>query len=426
MSRTALVAAASLALPGLVAAQTPTPLVLAGDVLPDGSRVVEIGAVHVDFFGDWVVETRTDAAQDASVVLRSAGPWKQLGDEVGVPAGATIASFDSFSTELFGGVSWVASLDGTPGGSADDAAVYFEGSLWLQEGPVQPWPGTNLPAGSHWLSFDDVRSSAAGGGVLVRGHLDDPSLPGDDETFLALGWLCGSVGVLCGVDVLAAEGHQAPGGVGELIESVRLAPESAALSPSASHLVWSCDLLGDEDTDGVVYRRASANGIHKVLAREGSGSPVPGVRWGPLDGAAVDVNSSGQWTLVGRLDHDDPSLDGVLVENGAVLAREGDVLAAVAPATVAGFGRGPALIDDSGRVVWRAALLEAGASSQALFVDDELLVRTGVTQIAGRRLVSLDGGAEAMSLTPDGERLVFRGTLVGGVEGAFALDLNER
>jgi hypothetical protein len=404
------------------AAQSATPLVLTGDAVPGGARVTGIGAVHVGTAGDWLVETTTDAPGNPSLVLRWFGPWKQTGDPVSQPAGATIAAFGSFSTELFGGVAWIARLDGTAGGTEDDEAVYFQNKLWLQEGPVGGTDSTNLPAGSRWLSFDDVRCSSNRGSVLFRGHLDDPTIAGPDETYLAIGSLCGSIGVLCTVDRLVSSGQPAPG-LASIIESVRVTPAQAAISPSGLRFAWSCDLRGDPTLDGCVYRLLWGFGAeqHVLIAREGSPSPVTGRRWGPLDNPAVDVNSSGSWTLCATLDESDPTTDAVLVQDDVVLAREGDSPPSVAPAVLVGFGRGPALIDEAGQVVWYGRLSGPGGGSEALFLDGEVLVRTGVTQIGGRTLTRIDGGVDAMSLSPQGDLLVFTGTLAGGSEGAFVI-----
>lgn len=408
------------------AAQSPVPLVLSGEPLPAGGLVTGIGAVNVGNYNDWLVQVTTDDPEHPSLVLRWFGPWKQLGDVVNQPAGATIAEFSSFSAEVFGAVSWIARLEGTPGGTTDDEAVFMENMLWLQEGPVTGFVLTNLPEGSRWLSFDDVRCSSNSGIVLFRGHLDDPTLAGPDETYLALGGLCASIGQLCNVDRLVSEGQPAPG-LETLIESVRVSPATAAIAPSGTYVVWSCDLEGDPASDACVYRLKGFTGQNQVLlAREGSPSPVAGKRWGTLERIAVSVNSSGSWTLRARLDDEDPTTDTVLVKDGTVLAREGDSLPSIAPQVVAGFGSGPAKIDEAGRVIWYARLSGQGRRSEALFLDDQVLVQTGVTEIGGRLLVGIGGGVDAMSLSPQGDLLVFKGTLAGGIEGAFTMDLSER
>ncbi len=426
MTRTAAVLVAFLlAVAATARAQSPfTPLVRTGDVVLDGAVATAIGDVHMNDLGWWVVEVSTDDPHRPLVVLKAGDPWKAVGAPVAGSPGTTLGAIDSTSTELFGGVAYVARLDGTPGGAADDEAVFYEGSEWLREGPVLSWPTTQLPHGTRWRSFADVRCSGNRGGVLVRGRLDDPEIAGTDESFISVGGLCGSIGVLCGVTRLVSAGQLAPN-VGARVQEVRLEPWAAAISPGSYFVVWSADLHGPESGDGVVYRSKGYPFTHAVVAREGTPSPVAGRAWGPLDDVAVDCNSAGQWTLRATLDGKDPADDALLVKSGQVFAREGDSPAAVAPDVLTGFGRGPARLDDQGRTVWYAQLDGPGGPSQALFVDDQLLARTGVTQVAGRTLVRLGDGPDDVSLTPISGQLLFTGTLAGGVEAAILVDLDD-
>ena len=103
--------------------------------------------------------------------------------------------------------------------------------------------------------------------------------------------------------------------------------------------------------------------------------------------------------------------------------REGDTVPAIAPYTFDGFGRGRAHLDQSGRVVWYGHWDEQGHQVEALFRDDEVLVRTGQTTINGQLLVGLSSGPDDLSVSPPGDLLLFKGTLEGDVEGAFSLDL---
>ena len=157
--------------------------------------------------------------------------------------------------------------------------------------------------------------------------------------------------------------------------------------------------------------------------RRASPRRSPAGRWGTLDDLGLDVNSSGSWTLRATLDATDPATDAIIVKDDAVVVREGDSLPAIAPFTFDGFGRGRALLDESGRVVWYGQWVEHGHRAEALFRDDEILVRTGQTTIGGQLLVGLSSGPDDLALLPLGDRLIFKGTLDGGLEGAFVLDL---
>jgi hypothetical protein len=420
------VVAALLLCGGPALAQGPVPIIRSGDPLPGGARVTGIRSVNIDYFGAWSALVSTDDPHSPTAVLRELTPsqgvvWKKVGDPVTFPAGATIASFDSLTSELFGSLIWNTRLQGTAGGSSDNQALYFESKLWIQEGPLDPYTGTNLPPGTRWLSFADVRASSANGVIMLRGRIDDPGIGGPDETILARGFISGAPGLLAAMDRVVSEGQIAPG-LGARIQSVRLAPASAAISPGGSHMLWSCDLRADPAADGCVFAFLQT-GNHLLLAREGSPSPAPGRNWGTLEEIAVDVNSLGIWTLRATLDDSDPSTDAVIVRSGQLFAQEGDSPPAVAPAVIDGLGRGPALVCEDGRIVWYAHLSGPGGPSEALFVNNQLLAQTGVTQIGGRLLQRISALPDALSISPQEDLLVFTGTLEGGLEAAFLMDL---
>jgi hypothetical protein len=318
-------------------------------------------------------------------------------------------------------VCWNARLQGTSGGSSDDEALYFESSLWIQTGPIEPFPSTDFPPGSRWISFDDLRVTLQNGEVLLRGRADDPTVPGPDETFVAFGSLCGSVGLLCGLERLAQEGWPAPGST-RLIEAIRLEPGAGAIAPDSFPALWSCDLEGDPLTDDCVFMYDQSQ-QHTLLAQEGSGSPVAGRRWGPLEDIGLHANKSGSWTLRAALDASDLSNDAIIVKDGAAFVREGDTLPDIAPFTFDNFGRGRALLTQGDHVIWYGHWNEPGHSSEGLFRDDRILVRVGQTSVQGQLLVGLSSGPDDLAATPQGKELLFTGTLAGGLEGAFRLEL---
>ena len=410
-------------------AQSPQTVVIEGQALPGGGTVTGIRYVHLNPGEGWLVQVTTDQPLSRSAVLRkgifwssSSWPlWHEVGDRVPAPAGARIAGFDSFTNELFGGVCWNARLKNTAGGSSDDEALYFEDLLWIQKGPIAPSPTTDFPPGSRWISFDDLRCSLQAGELLLRGRADDPMTSGPDETFAAFGSLCGVVGHLCGLERIAQEGWLAPG-TERRIEAVRLEPGAAAISPNSFPVLWSCDLEGSTLTDGCVFLFDQSR-QHVLLAQEGSASPVAGRRWGPLDDLGLHVNASGSWTLRAALDAGDPATDALIVKDGAVLVREGDTLPDIAPSTFDDFGRGRALIDQGGHVVWYGHWDDHGNPSEGLFRDDRILVRAGQTLVQGQLLVGLSSGPDDLALTPQGDLLLFKGTVAGGLEGAFSLEV---
>ena len=73
--------------------------------------------------------------------------------------------------------------------------------------------------------------------------------------------------------------------------------------------------------------------------------------------------------------------------------------------------------------MWYGRWHEQGRPSEGLFRDDRLLVRAGQTTVDGQLLVGLSSGPDDLARTPKGDVLLFKGTLAGGLEGAFALEL---
>ena len=408
-----------------VAAQATAPevLVLTGDLLPGGGRVTGIDLVHQSAYSTWFARVSTDLPSRPSVVLRDGLPWKAAGDPVSEPGGATLARVDGLSSELFGRVVSLARLDGTAGGGRDDEALYYEDILWAQKGEVLDtdlW--FDVAAGTRLRSLDDVRASPLAGTVLIRGRHDDPTIAGPDETFLALGQMCPS-GQLCSVDRVLVE-DQVVTSPGIRLGSVNLEPAGAAVAPSGSGALWSGRLQDPAGPTVGCFGHISLSHAVTVLAVEGEPAPVAGRRWGPMDHLAVDINSSGTWTVRARLDDGDLSDDEVLVRNGSLLAREGDPAPGIPGAVYAGFGRGAALVDDVGNTVWYARVDGPGGPADVIYADGVPLVVSGTTTIGGRTLVALDAGTDTFSLRPQLGVLLFTGRLEGGVRGLFRLDVD--
>ena len=406
------------------AAQDVVPLVLVGDEVFGGATVTAIRSAHVEYFDNWAAVVTTEGPGGPSTaILRDGFVYKQLGSPMSFPAGATIGAFDSVSTDLFGNMLWNTRLQGTPGGADDDAAVYLHNHIWFQEGPADiPFSALQLPAGSRWLSFDDARMAPAGGHFLLRGRHDDPTLGGPSESFLVRGIAVGAPFVLGDVHRLVAAGQQAPG-LGVRLEDVRLEPAAAAVSPDGRWGMWAADLRGPEDRDGVVYRYNGNADLHVVMARERQPSPVDGLPWGPLENVAVNVASSGQWTLRATVRDGAVELP-VLVHHFQELARAGAPAPGLAPAVYAHFGRGAARLDDLGHVVWYARVQEGGVGRDVLYVDGEPVVEAGVTRLGGRTVIAISSAGDSLSLGPSNGLLAFVATLEGGVEGLFLMDLD--
>lgn len=125
----------------------------------------------------------------------------------------------------------------------------------------------------------------------------------------------------------------------------------------------------------------------ELVAREGQPAPVPGRTWGRFEDPRVD-QEKGHWTLAARLDASDPATAPVIVRDGMAFRQAGESLPAIAPWKLTGFGDGPAIVDQQGRVLWYGSFDHPDPGrDEALFLDETPLIREGITFLAGERVV---------------------------------------
>jgi hypothetical protein len=187
-----------------------------------------------------------------------------------------------------------------------------------------------------------------------------------------------------------------------------------------AHLDTGAQTVGDSTVwlwDGASYT---------MLARDGDPSPVAGRMWGSLFHPRLSLNDAGDWVVIDRLDSTDQLTDEIIVKNGAKLVQEGDALATLGGHRLRGFGSGGARLDDAGNVLWWGRWDDPDQTrNRGLFLNDRLLVQTGRVRIDGMLLTEIDDRPGALAITPDGRRILFRGTFENGRRAALTLDLDE-
>jgi hypothetical protein len=420
-SNHALLSLALAALAGAAQAQSPTVLLRVGDPVPGAGKISDIEAIEVNPAGRWMAIVHTDDPVAHTVLYTSYGPFTQVGNSPTMLGGASIAALDAPTWDMFEVPTYIARLSG---GSAAQA-VMFSHSVQFLTGQSATYYTAQLPTGSIWRRFDELHFSFDAGGYLLRGAIDDPLAGAFDRSVAAVAWHAGSIGALGDVDVVALEGELAPG-LARAIDQVRSSSGSARLSRHSDRVLWSCELDGPIGDDSCVYLSVFWPAASSTLiAREGSPSPVAGRAWGALEDHALDIDSLGSWTLRGQLDDSDLSNDEVLVRDQAVIAREGDVLPAIAPHALTSLGLGRGALDELGRVLWFGAWDDPGTpgADEALFLNRTALLRTGQTAVAGSVLADLDAHPRSTSYDAQHGRFVaFVGSLADGTRGAFLLD----
>ena len=393
-------------------AQSITPLVQEGDTVPGVGVVTGIQNVAINSSGQWTVEVDTDNADtDADeVMLRDGLVYLVEGQALPLPLGATLDGFDALNRSELGFSAWNLRLDGTPGGIADDTGVYVDTVLVVQEGGISTAP--EFSAGTPYTGFFDVKINEANQ-LLVVGEVDDPALSSTIDRALVRMDLDAS-GALLSETVVVKEGDVLPGQT-ESVEDVETGPHAFAFN-NLGQALYVVDLEGDASVDGAVYQDGT------LLAQEGAASPAAGRNWATLARAEVDLNDAGDTVLSAQLDGD-AATSAVLVKNGAVFLQEGDVPSGVAPDAITGFGTGPVLLTERGNVLWFATLTGAPSTAESLWLDQRLLVRTGVTQVNGVTITDLSNLQDGYTISPNGRHVVFEATLSDGTNGAYRLDL---
>jgi hypothetical protein len=83
----------------------------------------------------------------------------------------------------------------------------------------------------------------------------------------------------------------------------------------------------------------------------------------------------------------------------------------------------PVFLGNDGRVLWWGQWSDPDMTRDTgLFLDDELVVQEGVTQVGTETLMALASSTDSFQLSPSGRFVIFEGTLSSGFEGAFVLD----
>lgn len=274
--------------------------------------------------------------------------------------------------------------------------------------------GTGFPAGAtyaalRWVDIEQCR-------FTLRGVLADPA--SGQRAFLSRGRI--GISGFRTHKLVIAEGDPVPV-LGLPLASLSDRPHGVALDENggAGGVAW----VGEVDA-GTGLRWVAFVGSDPV-ALEGDPSPVPGRRWGAFPRAAVEMNFSGEWTLVAGLDASDPASAPVILRNGEVWRRAGDLLPSVAPRSLTGFGHAPARLWDDGHALWYATLDDPDpARDEVLFLDRTALIREGETRLHGRRVVGFGPGVPVYDTDPMGPKAIVRVVLSEAGEVALRLDLD--
>ena len=287
-----------------------------------------------------------------------------------------------------------------------DSGIYLDADLLIQESDIATAP--EFSPGTPYIGYFDTKISDTGK-IMVIASVDDPAI--DSTVDRAIVLVDGA-----SQSVIAKEGDILPGQT-EAVDDFGTGPHESAINDS-DNVLYVAELTGDTSTDQAIYVN------HTLIAQEGSASPSAGRTYDLLSSRGLDLNNLDEYVFKARLSGDD-SNDDVIVKNSAIFISEGDPAPGGFSFTGFGTTSGPVKIDDGGNVLWYGEWDDPnGDVNSGLFLNSTLLVQEGVTMISGLAVDTINNGSDAFSMSDNGEWVIFEASLVGGINGAFAIQFS--
>lgn len=400
-----------------------TAVVLEGNNVPGVGLITIINNLTVNSAGTWFVEADTDHADTNAdeIILKGTGHnpigsvFLREAQALTLPAGASVGSFDAVTINSAGNGGFNLFLDGT-GGTTTDSGVFYNDILVIQESTISGAAGfsPNTP----YIGWFEVRINDADQ-IFMVASIDDPAIATTVDRGLVV--VNNPTGAYTET-VLAKESDELI--PGRFVSDFGTGPHTFGFN-NLGHALFIADMDGATTDDAAVFLHDGVN--LTLLAREGSPCPaVAGRNWGTgILGTAVALNNNDEWVMRGDLD--DPTTDDALiVKNGTtVIAREGSSLPAIGGVFLfTSFGTGAVDIADNGDVVWFGDWDDPDTTRDTgIFLNDQLIIKEGETQIGGMTLMSIAGVQDNLKISPNGRWLIFEGELVGGLNGAFLVEI---
>lgn len=290
--------------------------------------------------------------------------------------------------------------------------MYYNFNLLIQESQLVSAAG--ISAGTPYIGFFETKL-ADNGAIVLLASIDDPAIASSVDQVL-MGLVIDAGGNLVAEVPLWKEGDTIPG-TGGLVTTFGTGPHNFDMN-DAGTLMFFADTDLATTMDGVIMLN------NALLAQEGTPSPIAGRNWSSLSSPELSLNNSGGYVYSGSLDGDSAS-NLVIIKDGAKFMQEGDAVPGIPAFAFTSFGSGPLDLADNGDLLWFGDWDDADTNvDTGLFVNDELIVQEGVTQIGGVIVDSLFGIQEGYSISDDGRFVIFEATLLDGTNGAFLATRN--
>lgn len=329
--------------------------------------------------GDGVVWNQNDHALyvDGGLFVRSGNAAP------GLPGLVTRSLLTGTTLDAAGGLTWSGFLAGPGVTSANDFAIWRDGTVVARKGDAAPSAGNGITlqmvssAGSDRYGRSYYGAQLAGSGVTSA----------NDSALFRNGSL------------LYREGH------GTAYAGLYYGHLSLVDINDSGHTLIATAMTGSGATSANDYALFVG---HTMVAREGDAGPVGGTTLSGMSGARL--NNVGQVAYTAYLSGSGvtPENDTAIVRDGSIVVRKGAAAPGIAGARH-DYIAGVLALNDAGQVAYASRLSGGSVNStnnQALWRNSTLIARIGATATTdGRTLEALSSVHERMKLAGGGQLL---------------------
>ena len=426
----AVVCAALFSAPAAVAgdlAYTVSIAVQEDDVFAPHGTVSNINDIFVNDNGDWLVDASLTGGTASQALIVNGAVWLAVGDAL--PPSTVSSLFNLLKhMNVHGDISFRPSLSGVP-----DSGIYLNQTPLLLEGDISTAP--EFTPGTPYTGFFRARVND-NGDVFAVTSVDDPNIA--TTTDRALVWLNYDAKTMTVTEeVLAKEGDPAPGTeVDVLFSDFGTGADGHAVNNNRE-AIYAASLTG-----GGVPTTSNA-GIYindMLVVRKGDFSPIKDAAYNNISTSTrTHMNIDRDYLFIGTLSNQ-PVTTNVLVKGDGTLRNATEILqtqGASAPnaggETITSFGTGmQPHITNNGNVVWYAQLSGDTATNQVLYINDQILLRKGVTSVDGQIITTVlgttstsNGIGSTVIASPNGRFVITRSVLDAGPRAALLIEFEQ-
>ncbi len=401
-------------------------LIQDGDALPGGlGTVSNVNDITVNDNGDWLVDVSLTGGSTNRALVLNGDVWLAHGDPIDPDDTVSSVANQLKALNSQGDVTFRPTLDQNGSG----VFLNFTPLVLLND----IIDSDKFAPDSNYAGFFRSRVTDDGD-VLALVTISDSDL-GSRRTFV---WLTtdertGEVTE----DVFLTRFDDAPGTeAGVEINNINSNPSTFNINADGD-VLFSSTLLGTPtETNGALYYNDT------LVVRKGDASPIAGSEYSNIGSTAtrVDLNNTGDYIWLSQLTNQPTNTNQGIFRNNIftdgpdeVVIQRGDPAPGIPGATIDLFGTGvqPQVTDD-GDVLWYARLDGDADVNQALYRNDQVILRKGETTVDGNLITTVcgttassNGIAQTLDASNNGQFAIVRVRFENGNRAALLIDFTD-